>query len=63
VETYGTEMWVINKEEEKTLMNFERKRLRKIFGSVMEDNQWKIRLNAELEELCKNVNICTCTKV
>jgi hypothetical protein len=29
--------------------------LRKIFGPVLEDNQWRIRENTELEKLYKDV--------
>lgn len=41
VVTYRAETWVINKSDEKTLMTFEKKILKKIFGSVQEGNQWR----------------------
>jgi hypothetical protein len=37
-------------------MTIERKMLRKIFGPVLEDNQWRIKKNAELEKLFKDAN-------
>jgi len=51
--TYGAETWAINKSDERTLMTFERK----IFGPVIEDNQWQIQINSELEELNTDINI------
>jgi len=52
-----------NKSAEKTLMTFERQIQRKIFGPVLEDNQWRMRLNVELEKLYKDVNIPTFIKL
>jgi len=40
-------------------MAFERKMLRKIFGPVLEDNQWRIKKNTELENLFKDANFGT----
>jgi hypothetical protein len=40
-------------------MSFERKTLRNIFGSVIQDNKWPIRTTIELENLYKDVNIVT----
>jgi hypothetical protein len=37
--------------------------LRKIFEPVIEDNQWKLGMNVELEKLCKDVNIGTFIKL
>jgi hypothetical protein len=55
--TYGAETWAINKSDERKLMTLERKMLRKTFGPVTEDNQWRIRTNSELEELYTDINI------
>jgi hypothetical protein len=38
----------MNKSTEKTLITFERKILRRIFGPAIEDYQWQIRRNVEL---------------
>jgi hypothetical protein len=53
VVTYRAETWAINKSDERTLMTFERE----IFGPVIEDNQWRVRTNSELEELYTDINI------
>ena len=37
--------------DEKTVMTFERKILRTIFGPVIVNNRWKIRKNYEIEKL------------
>ena len=44
-------------------MALERKILRKIFGPVLEDNQWRIKTNAELENLFKDANFGTFIKL
>ena len=44
-------------------MTFERQIQRKIFGPVLEDNQWRMRLNVELEKSYKDVNIPTFIKL
>jgi hypothetical protein len=42
----------------KNLREFERRILRKIFGSVQnEDGSWRIRMNYELKELMGNADI------
>jgi len=45
------------KKEEQTLLIFERKIFRKIYGPKYEDGEWKSRTNRELEELGKGENI------
>jgi hypothetical protein len=45
------------KEEEQTLLIFERKIFRRIYGPRYEDGEWKSRTNRELEELSKGENI------
>jgi len=44
-------------------MAFERKMLRRIFGPVLEDNQWRIKKNAELEKFFKDANFGTFVKL
>jgi hypothetical protein len=53
----------MNKLTEKTLITFERKILRKIFGPAMVDYQWQIRTNVELQKLYQGVNIGTFIKL
>ncbi len=55
--TYGSETWILNKKEEKQLIVFENKILRKIFGPINEDNVWRKRHNYEIRELYKEPDI------
>jgi hypothetical protein len=57
VATYGSELWTLTMEEERTLTEFERKILRKIYGPVKENELWRIRRNDELEAIIKEENI------
>ena len=45
VVTYGAETWTMTKKEEQTLLIFERKIFRIIYGPKYEDGEWKIRTN------------------
>jgi len=45
------------KKEEQTLLIFERKTFRRIYGLKYEDGGWKSRRNRELEEMSKGENI------
>jgi hypothetical protein len=47
--TYGAETWVLSKQDEHHLSNFERKILQKIYGPVIDRGGWKIRTNQELD--------------
>jgi hypothetical protein len=53
VVTYGAETWTMTKKEEQSLLIFERKIFRRIYGPKYEDGKWKSRTNRELEELSK----------
>ena len=55
--TYGSETRILNKKEEKQLIVFENKILRKIFGPINEDNVWRKRHNYEIRELYKGPDI------
>ena len=50
---YGAETWMMTKKEEQTLLIFERKIFRRIYGPKYDDGEWKSRTNRELEELSK----------
>jgi hypothetical protein len=56
VVTYGAETWALTKKEEQSLLIFERKMFRRIYGPKYQDVEWKIRTNRELEELNKGEN-------
>jgi hypothetical protein len=45
------------RKKEQTLLIFERKIFRRIYGPKYEDGEWKSRTNRELEELSKGENI------
>lgn len=49
--TYGSEAWCLNKKEERRLETFERKILRKIYGPIQEEGQWRKRYNFEIKAL------------
>jgi hypothetical protein len=57
VVTYVSESWTLTMEEERALAEFERKILRKIHGTVKENELWEIRRNDELEAIIKGENI------
>jgi ABC-type uncharacterized transport system ATPase subunit len=48
---YGSEVLTLNKSDEKTLVIWERKTLRKIFGPVKESGIWTIRSNHEFMDM------------
>ena len=48
VALYGCECWTLKKSEEKLLLTFERKILRKIFGAIKQNDVWRIAYNHEL---------------
>ena len=57
VVTYRSESWTVTMEDERALVVFERKILRKICGPVKENELWRIRRNDELETIIKGENI------
>jgi glutamine cyclotransferase len=52
----GGEAWTMTKKEE-TVLIFERKVFRKIYGPKYENREWKSRTDRELEEMSKGENI------
>ena len=57
VVTYGAEAWTLTKKEDQTVLIFERKIFRRIYGAKYENGEWKNRTNRELEEMSKGENI------
>jgi hypothetical protein len=55
--TYGGETWTLTLTDENALRIFERKILRKIYGPVLENGEFRIRYNEELNELIKGEDI------
>jgi len=62
---YGSESWCMTQKEEQSLLTFERKVLRTIFGPVHDQNQnrWRRRFNHELMQLYREPDIVRMTKV
>lgn len=61
--TYGSETWVLTEHNKSQLAIFERKILRKIYGPVKENEEWRLRYNRELYELYNSPDIVTDIKV
>jgi hypothetical protein len=57
IATYGSEVWTLTKENELSLQIFERKIIRKIYGPIKMNEEWKIRTNEEIENILENENI------
>jgi hypothetical protein len=55
--TYGLEVWTLTKENELSLQIFERKIIRKIYGLIKMNEEWKICTNEEIENILENENI------
>jgi hypothetical protein len=47
----------MTKKEEQAVLVFERKIFRRIYGPKYEHGEWRTRMNRELEEMSKGVNI------
>ena len=54
---YASETWVLKETVIQELLVFERKILRRIFGSTKENQIWSIKTNEELDKLIKHKNI------
>ena len=61
--TYGSESWCMTQKDEQSLLTFERKVLRTIFGPVYDQNRWRRRFNHELMQLYRAPDIVRTTKV
>ncbi|RZF38840.1 hypothetical protein LSTR_LSTR013781 [Laodelphax striatellus] len=60
---YGAETWVLTKKDEDLLNTWERKILRRIYGPVNIDGEWRIRTNQELRDLYKKSQIVDDIKI
>lgn len=57
VATYGSETWNLTVNDANRLRVFERKIVRRIFGPLCEHGEWRIRNNAEIEQLLNKEDI------
>jgi hypothetical protein len=60
---YGCETWALTGKVASTLMTWERKILRKIYGPKCEQGVWRIRSNLELQNVYKSPDIVTEIKI
>ncbi|PSN43613.1 hypothetical protein C0J52_16377 [Blattella germanica] len=61
--TYGSETWVLTKHDKSRLAVFERKILRKVYGPIKENGEWRLRCNREIYELYNSPDIVTDIKI
>jgi hypothetical protein len=57
VVTYGCEFWAMKKEDENILRRFERKIIRRIYGPVKQQREWRIRNNEESDNIIRKKDI------
>jgi hypothetical protein len=55
--TYAAETWVLKETLIQKLLVFERKILRRIFGSTKENQIYRVKTNEKLDKLIKHENI------
>jgi hypothetical protein len=55
--SYGAEAWTLTNKEEQSLLIFEMKIFRRIYGPKYENGEWKSRTNRKLDEMSKGENI------
>jgi hypothetical protein len=46
-------VWALKKEDKNTLRSSERKIIRKIYGSIKQGEQWRIRNTEEIDKMLK----------
>jgi hypothetical protein len=61
--TYGAETRTLTNKMERVLMTWERKIVRKIHGPTYENGCWRIKMNQEIYNKFKSLNIVTAIKV
>jgi len=52
--TYAAETWVLKETIIQKLLVFERRILRRIFGSTKENQIWRVKTNEELDKMIKH---------
>jgi hypothetical protein len=60
---YGCETWSLIQNAENKLGAFERKILRRIYGTINENGPWRCRYNTDIYELYKDIDIVTDIKL
>jgi hypothetical protein len=60
---YGAETWTLTNKNEKMLMTWGRKILRKIYGPTKQNGQWRIKTNSELMRKYKSQDIVSAIKI
>ena len=63
VVAYGSEAWCMTQKDEQTLLVFERRILRSIFGGVKVEENWRRRYNHELYQLYNEPDIVKYIKI
>ena len=51
--THESEIWTLNNTEDNALRSFERKILRRIYGPIKVQNEWRIRNKQEFQDLIR----------
>jgi hypothetical protein len=62
VAVFGSETWVVTEMGMKKQNTWEGKILRMVYGTVVEQGMWNIRINQELCELYKDLDIVASVK-
>src|SRR5215813_8430549 len=57
IATYGSECWTLNKADERLLITWKRKVLRRIIGAIKENDVWRIRYNKEIADIYQDPDI------
>jgi hypothetical protein len=63
VVTYGAEAWTLNKDIIKRLSVFERKVLRRIFGGIKVNENWRRQYNKELMQLFGDLDVLSFVRI
>jgi len=63
VAIYGAEFWTLNKDIAKWLAAFERKVVRRMFGGINGNENWRKRYNKELVQLFGDLDILSFVRI